>query len=228
MLALLKFVERLRLGGRGAGVPAGARAEPGQRGHLRPLRPALLALERYDEAIALQKRARELDPMVRGSDRATLLLRRGRYEEARLVAATVVEFDPNFARGHATLGWACLKLGMNDRGIAALRKAVAISPGETLFLAQLGQALASLGTVSEAKAILQKLEELSRSRYVSPVHLAYVQTGLGEADAAIDLLEQAFEERAGGMYGIKGSFLFAPLREQPRFKALLQRMNLGG
>ena len=63
---------------------------------------------------------------------------------------------------------------------------------------------------------------------MSPVHLAYVKTGLGEPDAAIDLLEQAFDERAGGMYGIKGSFLFAPLRGHPRFTALLKKMNLGG
>ncbi len=35
------------------------------------------------------------------------------------------------------------------------------------------------------------------------------------------------EERAGAAYGIKGSFLFTTLREHPRFKALLRRMNLG-
>jgi hypothetical protein len=39
-------------------------------------------------------------------------------------------------------------------------------------------------------------------------------------------LEQAFEQHAGGVYGIKGSYLFAPLRGHPRFQALLRRMNL--
>jgi hypothetical protein len=29
------------------------------------------------------------------------------------------------------------------------------------------------------------------------------------------------------MYGVKGSFLFEALREHPRFKALLAKMNLG-
>jgi hypothetical protein len=31
---------------------------------------------------------------------------------------------------------------------------------------------------------------------------------------------------AGAMFGIKGSFLFTPLREHPRFRALLRKMNL--
>ena len=43
----------------------------------------------------------------------------------------------------------------------------------------------------------------------------------------MDLLERAYEERAGSVYGIKGSFLFTPLRSHPRFQALLGKMNLG-
>jgi hypothetical protein len=56
--------------------------------------------------------------------------------------------------------------------------------------------------------------------------MAYVYTGLGEQDAALDALEQAYAERAGAMYGIKGSFLFTALRPHPRFAALLRKMNL--
>ena len=56
--------------------------------------------------------------------------------------------------------------------------------------------------------------------------MAYVYTGLGELDKAMDALEQAYEQRAGGIYGIKGSFLFTELRDHSRFKALLNKMNL--
>jgi hypothetical protein len=42
----------------------------------------------------------------------------------------------------------------------------------------------------------------------------------------MDCLERAFERRSGAIYGIKGSFLFRNLRSHPRFKSLLQRMNL--
>ncbi len=56
--------------------------------------------------------------------------------------------------------------------------------------------------------------------------MAYVHTGLGQHNRAMDYLEQAFEQRAGSVYGIKGSFLFAPLRSHPRFVELLRRMHL--
>ena len=42
----------------------------------------------------------------------------------------------------------------------------------------------------------------------------------------MDMLERAFKERGGAIYGVKGSFLLAPLRPHPRFKALLQKLNL--
>ena len=64
--------------------------------------------------------------------------------------------------------------------------------------------------------------------YVSPYHFAYVLTGLGEMDRAMDYLERAVAERTGASYGIKGSFLFKPLRGHPRFSALLRQMNLAG
>src|SRR5207249_1400692 len=69
------------------------------------------ALGRYDEAIAMVKRAQELDPLAHGSDVASTLLRAGRYEEAAAAAARVIEFDPRAPRGHTTLGWAKLKMG---------------------------------------------------------------------------------------------------------------------
>ena len=188
----------------------------------------LSALERYEEAIATQKRAQELDPLmaVHSSDLASTLLRAGRYDEALQQAKRLIELEPDFPMGHSTLGWAYLKKGRRDEGLAELEKAVSLSPGNTILLAQLGQAYALAGKVGEAREVLQQLEELSRQRYVSPYHMAYVYTGLAEQDKAIDWLEQAYEERAGGVYGIKGSFLFTTLRSHPRFTALLRKMNL--
>jgi hypothetical protein len=70
------------------------------------------------------------------------------------------------------------------------------------------------------------LDERARAGYVTPYHFVFVYTGLGEQERALDFLERAFEERGGAIYGIKGSFLFAPLRQHPRFTALLKKMNL--
>jgi hypothetical protein len=67
---------------------------------------------------------------------------------------------------------------------------------------------------------------LAAREYVAPYLLAYLHTGLSKPDAAIDCLERAFDQRSVGVYGMKGSYLLAPLREHPRFQTLLRKMNL--
>jgi tetratricopeptide (TPR) repeat protein len=186
----------------------------------------LSALTRHDEAIAMVTRAQELDPLAHRTDVASMLVRAGRYDEALQAATRAVEFDPDDPRGRSILGWVHLKQGSEDKGLAELERAVALAPGNTLFWAQLGQAYALVGKVGQARDVLRQLQALSRERYVSPYHLAYVYTGLGEQDAAMDLLERAHEQRSGGVYGIKGSFLFTSLHAHPRFTALLKKMNL--
>jgi serine/threonine protein kinase/tetratricopeptide (TPR) repeat protein len=187
----------------------------------------LAALERYDEALVMQQRAHELDPLVhRGIDITTTLLRAGRYEEALRTVNRVLDVDPHFALAHATLGWIHVLQGLPDQGIAELQKAVSLSPDSTLYLAQLGEAFGMVGRTEEAREVLRRLEELSKQRYVSPYHMAYTYTGLGEHELALDFLERAYEERAGAVFGIKGSFLFTSLRSRPRFIALLRKMNL--
>ena len=185
-----------------------------------------LALERNDEALAMERRAQELDPLAHRADVARALLRAGRYDEALQAATHAVELDPHYARGHATLGWAYLKKGIVKQGVAELEIAVSLSPGDTLWLAQLGQAYGMVGDVARARNVLHQLEELSRQRFVSPYHIAFVYTGLGEQDSAMDWLERAYEDRSGPVYSVKGSFLFTTLHAHPRFIALLRKMNL--
>jgi TolB-like protein/Tfp pilus assembly protein PilF len=185
------------------------------------------ALERYDEAVALLQRAQELDPLAHRVDIATTLLRAGRYDQAVLRAEEAVELDPGQDRARATLGWAYFLSGKQADGLAELERAVSLSPDNTLWLGQLGEAYAMSGQATRAREILGQLEERAQGAYVSPYHFAYVYTGLGDADRAMDWLERAVAERTGPAYGIKGSFLLIPLRTHPRFQALLRQMNLG-
>ena len=185
------------------------------------------ATRRFDEAVRMERRAQELDPLAHRSDLATSLLRAERYDEALEEAQRAVTFDPDYDRSHATLGWAYARTGRYEDGIAELEKAVHLSPSATGWLGQLGQMLAEAGQEARARDVLRRLSGLAARQFVSPYHVAYVHTGLGEHDAAIDLLERAVTERAGAVYGVAGSFLFAPLRPHPRFVALMKTMNLG-
>ena len=184
------------------------------------------ALERHDEAIELTQRAQELDPLSHRVDVATSFLRAGRYPEAVDSARRAVELDQGDSRAHATLGWALLLVGRNEQGLAELTRAAELTPDGTGWLAQLGQAYCYAGQPERGREVLDRLLEWKKTRYVAPYHLAYVYTGLLQYDDAVDCLEQAFEQRAGAMYGVKGSFLFRPLHSHPRFQELMERMQL--
>lgn len=88
----------------------------------------LSALERHDEAIAMMKRAQELDPLAHPLDIGTVLLRAGRYDEAVRAIRPAIELDPHYARARATLRWAYLMNGMREEGLTELEKAVAVVP----------------------------------------------------------------------------------------------------
>jgi serine/threonine-protein kinase len=183
-------------------------------------------LARYDDALALQQRANELDPLAQRVDRLTTLLRASRYEQAVIEAEQAVELDPDYDRPHATLGWAYFLTGRKEKGLTELKRAVSLAPANTLWLGQLGQMYAMNGNPAKARTTLRDLEERARAAYVSPYHLAYVYVGLGDAERAMDLLERAVAERTGPAYSIKGSFLLAPLYAHPRYRALLRQMKL--
>ena len=185
-----------------------------------------MALGRFDDSLKLLNHAQELDPLSHGNDINTTLLRAGRYEEARGRALLSAESNPGNARTRATLGWANILTNRVSEGVADLERAVAMSDGNNLWLGQLGEAYAIAGDEAKARDILHQLQERAKTMFVSPYHLAYVHTGLGEHDAAIDLLEKAVAARTGPTYGIKGSFLFLPLQDHPRFRALLREMRL--
>jgi TolB-like protein/Flp pilus assembly protein TadD len=188
----------------------------------------LSGVERHDEAIAMLRRAQELDPIAHRMDLATALIRADRYDEAIAQAQAGGVVDIGRDRARATLGWAYFLSGRREEGLAELEAAAAIDPTNPSWLAQLGEARGLAGDAAGAREVLRRLDELGRTSFVSPYHRAYVHVGLGELDRAVELVEAALAERSAGVYGIRGSFLFRPLREHPKFRALMASMPDGG
>ena len=86
---------------------------------------------------------------------------------------------------------------------------------------------ARMGHVREARAILQQLLSLAKHRYVSPEQVAMIYANLGEKDEAFAWLERASEGRSAFLaVGVLTSPAYDPLRGDPRFGALLKKMNL--
>ena len=102
---------------------------------------------------------------------------------------------------------------------------MSVTPAETFPKAWLGWALGLAGQRDESLEILADLERQRSQGYVGAVLLACVNLGVGDHDRAISWLQQAAEERDGMMPWLKTLLVFDPLRSDPRFQALLKKMN---
>jgi TolB-like protein/Tfp pilus assembly protein PilF len=189
-------------------------------------------LGKFEEAIAEARRALELDPLsvIINADFGSALTNARRYAQAIEQLRKTVEMDPGFYYAHWTLGNALELKGFNEEAVAEYKKAIALND-DPLPRALLGHLYAKIGRKDEALAILKQLRELresSKERYVSPYNLALIHLGLGQKNEAIQLLEETYEERDGyNIVFIKVEVLLDPLRGDPRFEALVQKVFAG-
>ena len=107
-----------------------------------------------------------------------------------------------------------------------LQRAVTLSRGAGMSLANLGHVQARLGQHDEARKILQQLSQTSGERYVPALAFATVHLGLGEDEAALDWLEKAYAERFNRLAYLRREPMWQALRQNPRFQDLLRRINL--
>jgi len=82
------------------------------------------------------------------------------------------------------------------------------------------------GNSAEARAALHALEQMQTTRFVPSIYLAAVHLGLGETNQTFDLLEQAYQERTDRMIYLGVDPIADPLRGDPRFKQLLQKIGI--
>jgi TolB-like protein/DNA-binding winged helix-turn-helix (wHTH) protein len=80
------------------------------------------------------------------------------------------------------------------------------------------------GRNDEAQALIAELRETARHRYVSGVFFAEAYIGLSH-DQALTWLERAYEEHDQWMVFVNSYPGLDRLRSEPRFQALLRRMN---
>jgi hypothetical protein len=72
----------------------------------------------------------------------------------------------------------------------------------------------------------EKLAARSERTHVSAVRIARVFAHAGENERALDFLEKAYERHESPLYHIGVGWDWDALRSDPRFQALVRRMNL--
>lgn len=182
---------------------------------------------RLDEARQEIERALAVDPLSGLAGVAQAFFHHvGTTVENRLSAAhQSVHLRPDSALGNWGLALANLAAGQNERGLAALRRAVELSEGGIVMRAQLAWALARTGSHAEARTLLGEIEALGGAAFVSPYHRAVVHLALGEREAALDLLEHASELRDPWVVFLAADEALSGLKDEPRFEKLAERVG---
>jgi eukaryotic-like serine/threonine-protein kinase len=196
--------------------------------HFRYAQLYLAPLGQHDEAITEFKRALELDPLslVTGANLAEAYMYAGQIDQSLEQARRIYDLEPNFPAGRHNLGLAYITNGMYAEAIALSEKALQTDPTSQQMLRVAGCAYAKQGRRAEAEEIIKRFRDIAKTQYVMAYFVANIYASLGDKEKAFAELEKAYEQRDFSLYRIKVDPLMAPLRDDPRFKDLLRRMNL--
>ncbi|MGB8511057.1 MAG: hypothetical protein WCD76_21985 [Pyrinomonadaceae bacterium] len=194
----------------------------------------LRAMGRPEDAMAEIKLAQELDPLslpisqnvaivYLWMDDADGVVRQGRE---------MVDLDANYPLAHSFLGLGYLSQGRKDEALAELEKGVELSkePGRpqglSRPLAYLGYGYAVAGREADARAVAKTLEESYGATETTGLYIATVYAGLNQRDRAFYWLYKDLARHNGLLPAVKWYPAFKPLRTDPRYADLLQRMGL--
>jgi len=187
----------------------------------------LIAMGRVQDSFAQIQKARELDPLsisINFSLGWRLYMAR-QYDRAIAQLQSTLEMDPTYELPHLVVGQAYGQKGNYSLAIPELEKAVELSHRTPLMLSALAHGYARSGNRKAAEALLTELQTKSTSQYVSPYYFAVVYVGLGKNEQAIDWIEKAFADRSNGLVFLQMEPELDPLRSNPRFLDLQQKLG---
>jgi tetratricopeptide (TPR) repeat protein len=179
---------------------------------------------RRDEAYADIQEVVERDPLNWMAQRrlAGAYVARGRYDEALQIFDRLEAEDPS----RTALYWArgSMRLRQGDYELALQE----FAKERFDFLELTGEAIAHhhLGQREEAVAALQAL--ISTMGESSSFQIASVYAQWGDVDNAMSWLERGYVIRDPGLSYLGATNLFDPIKDDPRFKAFLDKMNFEG
>jgi serine/threonine protein kinase/tetratricopeptide (TPR) repeat protein len=182
----------------------------------------------FERAEAEMKRSIEIDPASPGkiASLAQIYFFARRYNDAIEQANIALELDPNLGFAHWTLGLALLHAGSFETAIQAFRRSIPLSGDSPDEPASLAIAHAMMGDKNEARKILGELEHRRDGKYISPGLLAAVYASLGERDKAFALLDKAMADKDIILASSAVDPLFDPLRDDPRFTAIMHQVGV--
>jgi eukaryotic-like serine/threonine-protein kinase len=188
----------------------------------------LTAMGNLTEAINERKRAVTIEPK---SPLLNTALGEAFYQ-ARQFSDSIgpnqqaLAIDPRYADAIINIGRAYEQMKMYPQAQQAYQSILAFAPHEPALLALLGHFYAVSGRQEQAREIISRLHEISGSRYVPSLYVALIYIGLRDNDQSFIWLDKAYDERCEYLVYLPTDPMADPIRSDPRFPVLLQRLGL--
>jgi len=181
---------------------------------------------KHDEAIAIAKRAVELDPLTPFTNGwlGGVYFYAGRYDESISQLKNTLDLDPNFVWTHVYLAHNYTMKGMYAEAIVHADKVQSLSPSLYQYV---GCNYAKSGEKEKARKILGQLLDPSNEGAFDPITVATIYAGLDEKEKAFYWLNKGYEARSGLMVYLKtyGQTFLKNLSSDPRYNELLKKMG---
>lgn len=188
----------------------------------------LSVMRRFDESLSCAQRACQLDSI---SPAARLQAGHANYASGRWAAAAshyqrLLRFTPQHVFARWGLADSLTRLGMAGNAIAVLSEglAVPVSGRNPLLLTSLSRIEAMIKTSGGTAPVFNELHLQTND----PVLLAELYGSIGELTKAFHFLEQAADRRHYRLSAVNMFPQFEPIRQEPRYRRLLQRIGLDG
>ena len=154
----------------------------------------------------------------------------GHYDEMSAGFQAVKQYDRNEADSVLSSRWLAFGYaaqGRFDEAAAYMERADRVQP-YTPWKGWLAYIYGRQGRVDKARAVLAELLSMRREKdaYVIPTAIASAYEGLGERDEVFAWLDVAYSEHDPKLALIINWPLWSGLRADPRYTALLDRMNV--
>jgi lipopolysaccharide biosynthesis regulator YciM len=137
-----------------------------------------------------------------------------------------LELDPQYSPAHFSLNVSYLLTGKIDEAIREMETAAQLMERNPHYTALLGFTYARAGRISEARGILEELQQRAALGDVQTRYFAIISFALDEIDKGFDLFEKAIDEGEDLGMWVYGCCLLEPWYSHPRYHALLCKMNL--
>jgi TolB-like protein/Tfp pilus assembly protein PilF len=163
----------------------------------------------------------------------------GLYDQAIQIREKSISLDPTYGNYYAQLGFIYMQLGEFKKSEEALKKALLIEPEDVNALQTWVTLQLESGDLTEAEQAIQRIKDISpetdtrwseanlfglkgdKEKALSQGNQWFAYLALGMKKEALDRMESGFN-----YLHLKNSPVFNPLRQEPRFAAILEKTRL--